>query len=225
MRKLFLAMALTGLICMPVLAQFPFGGGMGRGGEGMLLMVEDVQKDLKLTDEQKKSISSAREEMTKAMRAAFQDKDREAMQKAQKEFSTALAKVKEGLSSEQKKRVFQLEIQSAVKSNSPAIFKREEVQKALKLTEKQVETVKDALTDLEKDVKELMEDAKGDREKFGGAMKKMQSMGKDTFEKIAKSLSEDQKTTWKEIQGEPFKGEFRPSFGGGGRRPKQKDDI
>lgn len=224
MRKLCLATALACMLGMPVLAQFPLGG-MGRGGgEGMLLLVEDVQKDLKLTDEQKKTLTSAREEMTKAIRAAFQDKDREAMQKAQKEFGEAVTKLKNGLSSEQKKRFFQIELQAAAKNNSPAIFKREDVQKALSLTDSQKTSVKDALTDLEKDVRELMEDAKGDREKFLGAMKKMQTMSKESFDKITKSLSEEQKKAWKDIQGEPFKGEFRPSFGGGRPRTKPKKD-
>src|SRR5262249_20714624 len=41
---------------------------------------------------------------------------------------------------------------------------------------------------------------------------------KATEEKLMGVLTDDQKTKWKELQGEPFKGEIRrPGFGGGGQ--------
>jgi Spy/CpxP family protein refolding chaperone len=226
MRKLILTAVMAGLVCLPVFAQFPFGGMMGRGGDGnMMLSSKDVQKELKLTEEQVKTITSAQEEMTKAMRAAFQDGDREAIQKAREEQTKALTKLREGFTPEQKKRFFQLEVQSAAKGNQPAIFSREDVQKLMKFTSEQKEKVKAALSELEKDVKEVFEDAQGDREKMQAAMKKLPGLGKDTFDKIAKSLSDEQKKTWKEIQGEEFKGEFRPAFGFGKGKGKKKDDF
>ena len=58
-------------------------GGQGRGGfgqrggmfqqsEAMLLSRPDVQKDLKLTDDQKKSLQALQKEMGDKMRAEFQ---------------------------------------------------------------------------------------------------------------------------------------------------------
>lgn len=226
MRKLILTAVMAGLISLPVLAQFPFGG-MGRGGDSnSMLSSKDVQKELKLTEDQIKTITTAGTEMQKAFRAAIQDMDREAMQKAREEQTKALTKVREGFSGDQKKRFFQLEVQSAAKGNQAAIFGREDVQKVMKFTSEQKDKVKSALSELEKDVKEIFEDAQGDREKFGAAMKKVQGLGKDTFDKVTKSLSDDQKKAWKELQGDEFKGEFRPAFGGFGKgKGKKKDDF
>jgi hypothetical protein len=224
MRKLILTVTMAGLVCLPVLAQFPFGG-MGRGGDSnSMLSSKDVQKELKLSEDQIKTITTARDEMAKAMRAAFQDGDREAIQKAQAEQTKTLTKIRDGFTSEQKKRFFQLEVQSAAKGNQASIFGREDVQKAMKFTSEQKDKVKSALSELQKDSKEVFEDAQGDREKFQGAMKKIQGLGKDTFDKITKSLSDDQKKAWKEIQGDEFKGEFRSNpFGKG--KGKKKDDF
>jgi hypothetical protein len=225
MRKLILTVVMAGLVCLPVLAQFPFGGGRGGIDSNSMLGSKDVQKELKLTEAQIKTITTAREEMTKAFRAAIQDMDREAMQKAQQEQTKALTKVREGFTPEQKKRFFQLELQSAAKGNQAAIFSREDVQKAMKFTSEQTEKVKSALSELQKDTKEVFEDAQGDREKFQAAMKKVQGLGKDTFDKITKSFSDDQKKSWKELQGDEFKGEFRPPFGFGKGKGKKKDDF
>jgi hypothetical protein len=224
MRKLILTVTMAGLICLPVLAQFPFGG-MGRGGDSnSMLSSKDVQKELKLSEDQIKTITTARDEMTKAMRAAFQDGDREAIQKAQEEQAKTLTKIRDGFTAEQKKRFFQLEVQSAAKGNQAAIFGREDVQKAMKFTSEQKDKIKSALSELQKDSKEVFEDAQGDREKMQGAMKKLQGLGKDTFDKITKSLSDDQKKAWKEIQGDEFKGEFRSNpFGKG--KGKKRDDF
>ncbi|MFO0841284.1 MAG: hypothetical protein U0797_02650 [Gemmataceae bacterium] len=218
MRRLILTVAMAGLICLPVLAQFPFGGLRGGMDSNSMLSSKDVQKELKLSEDQIKTITSARDEMTKAMRAAFQDMDRDAMRKAQEDMTKTLTKVREAFTPEQKKRFFQLELQSAAKGTQAAIFKREDVQKVMKFTSEQKEKVSSALSELEKDVKEVFEDAQGDREKFQAAMKKVQGLGKDTFDKITKSLSDEQKKAWKELQGEEFKGEFRPAFGKGGKK-------
>jgi hypothetical protein len=222
MRKVLLTALLVGLLALPVLAQFPLGGMMGRAMDGTALLGnEGVQKELKLNDEQKKAITAANKARQEAFRAAFQDKDRDAMQKATQDFTKAMGKVKDGLSKTQLARLTEIEIQVAVQMNQPSIFKNERVQKALKLTDKQKDAVKEALSDLDKDVKEMMEDAKGDREKMVAAFKKMQTMGKDSFTKITKTLSEAQKETWKKMQGE----KFELKLGGFGGKGKKKDDF
>ncbi|MFM7150396.1 MAG: hypothetical protein ACKO23_11180, partial [Gemmataceae bacterium] len=184
MRKLITTAVLACLLTMPILAQPPFGGGfggMGRGGMSgdMLLTNADVQKELKLSDSQKESLKSARDQMTKGMQAAREeDNPREAMQKVFSEYSKAMAKVKSELDEKQVKRLSQIEVQAAAKMNQPSIFKREDVAKSLKLSGEQKESIKEALADLEKDVREVMEDAKGDRNQMFGAMKKVQGMNK-----------------------------------------------
>jgi hypothetical protein len=227
MRKLILTAVLAGLLVMPVLAQFRgFGGGM-MGGPDVLLGVADVQKELKLTDDQKKAIASANTKRMEAVRQAFQDMEgREAFEKIGKEHAKAMEKVREGLTSEQSKRLAQLEVQAAARTNQVRIFQKEKVQSALKLTGKQKEMVKETVSDLEKDAKELFSDAAGDREKMQAAFKKIQGLNKEAFTKVTKSFTEAQKTAWKEIQGDEFKGSLQPQFGfGKGKGKKKKDDF
>jgi hypothetical protein len=139
-----------------------------------------------------------------------------------------LKKFKESLTSVQHKRFQEIEVQVATRITDPNLFKHSGVVKALKLTSKQQETVKEALSDLEKDAKEVMEDAKGDFSKFKGAFKKVQTLRKDTFEKITKGLTEEQQKTLKDLSGEKF--DYVPDkFGGkggkGGKNKKKKDDF
>jgi hypothetical protein len=226
MRKLILTVTMAGLICLPVLAQFP--GMMGRGMDAnSMLQSKDIQKELKLTDDQLKTLASAQKDMQKAMQTAREDMDFEAMRKGMEEYGKTLGKIREGLKGEQKKRFFQLEIQDAAKRTSPDIFKNEEVQKGLSLTTAQKDKIKTSLTELEKDRQELAEDAKGDFSKMREMFTKVNTLNKDTYDKITKSLSDDQKKAWKELQGDEFKGEFRPPFGKGkgGKREKPKDDF
>lgn len=223
MRKVLLTAVLAGLIALPVLAQ-P-GGGLFRGADGgMLLANPDVQKELKLSDTQKESLKKASTKMQEAMRKAREDMDREGFTKAMEGYRDSLAGVRKELTGAQTKRLLGIEVQMAERSGQARIFAREEVQKALKLTDKQKANIKELMSDMEKDAKELMEDAKGDRTKAMAAFKKLATMGKESFTKINKTLTEEQKKAWKELQGDKFEMQARPFGGGtGGRRPKAKD--
>jgi hypothetical protein len=224
MRKLCLTGVLIVLLAMPVLAQFGmFGGGGGFDAVALLGGSEDVQKALKLTDEQKGAIKEATAARQKAFEQAKEDMDFEGFRKGQEAFAKAITKVKDSLKPEQLKRLNELEVQAAIQMNQPSIFKQAHIQKALKLSDKQKELVKETLTDLDKDLKELREDAKGDFSKFKEMMTKTQSMNKEAFSKIAKTFNDDQKTAWKELQGEKFDGKFF-SFGKFGKK-KKKDDF
>jgi hypothetical protein len=232
MRKLWLTLALVGMMALPVLAQFRgmFGGGPQSGD--MLLMNKSVQKELKLDDKQMKGLAeinkAAGEHMAKA-REAFQDGDaekgKEHMQKANDERTKGLKKFKESLTSEQQKRFQEIEVQVATKNTDPNLFKHSGIVKALKLTSKQQETVKEALSDLDKDTREVFEDAKGDKGKFKGVFKKVQTLRKDAYDKITKGLTEEQQKTLKDLGGEKFdlvieKGKF-----GKKGKDKKKDDF
>jgi hypothetical protein len=224
MRKAILTVLLGGLLCLPVLGQFDMRRFLsGEPDANMMLTSKDVQKDLKLSDDQLKSLTKARETMTKAVQAARADMDREAMTKATADYTKALTKFKDELTSDQKRRLAQLEVQASAKGNHPAIFGKESVQKGLSLTAKQKETIKAALSELDKDTKELADDVKGDFSRFGEVRTKIQGLNKDTFTKITKALTDDQKKSWKEMQGEEFKGEFVPAFGKG--KGKKKDGV
>jgi len=226
MRKGILFAVLIGLLALPVLAQFPGGGGgFGVLDGNALLANADVQKDLKLTDDQKEMVKKAVDARNEARRKAFADGnfDREAMTKATEEYTAAMTKVRKGLKPEQSKRLLSIEVQAAEKSTSPRIFANADVQKALKLTDDQKKDIKEMMTDMENDAKELFKDKANFRE----GLTKLRTMSKETYGKITKKLTEEQKTAWKELKGEEFKGNLTPNTGrpgkGKGNRPKKDD--
>jgi len=229
MRKGILFAVLIGMLALPVLAQFPGGGLRGGALDGnTLLSLPDVQKELNLTDDQKEMVKKASDARREAMRSAFSggNFDREAMTKATEEFNTAMGKVRKELKPEQQKRLLGIEVQAAEKAKSPRLFASADVQKAIKMTDEQKATVKELMSDMEKDLKELRDDAKGDREKMQAMVKKMTSMNQEAYAKITKKLTEEQKTALKELRGEEFKGNLNP-FGGfnKGKGNRKKDDI
>lgn len=201
-------------------AQPPQGGRPQRGGAGMgggrspaaLLATEEVQKELKLTDEQKEKI--------KAFAPARQgrgggggggggggDQPRrgggggaggggEAAQAVEKF-------IKESLDDGQRKRLEQIRVQAA----GVAAFGEEKVQTALKFTDEQKEKVKSLLEDLNKERRELMpQRGQGGGGGGGGAeaMEKIQALTKQFTEKAHGLLTADQKAAWKDLVGAPF---------------------
>jgi coenzyme F420-reducing hydrogenase alpha subunit len=234
MRKTLLTMALAGLLVLPVLAQRPGFGGRGVPGGDSLLLNKSVQTELKLDDKQLKTageIAKKRQEGFAKVMEAFQDGDREKGMELGKKNREATAKAlkdfQKTLTSTQAKRFQEIEVQLATKYNQPNIFKNESVQKALKLSDKQKDTVKETLSDFEKDQKELFDDAKGDRKKFREIGKKMESLRKDAYAKITKSFTSDQTKAWKDAGGEAFELKIeRPNFlkDKGPRKDKGKKD-
>jgi hypothetical protein len=203
MRNL-LRVALAGtilvLIASVALAQPPFRGGMFRANPVMLLQQESVQKELKLSDDQTKKA----EQLGETMREKFQDlRDLEPeergkkMQELMAESQKSIAKL---LKPEQEKRLHQIVYQQ----QGPQGFTEPQVAKALGLTDTQ-----------KKEIEKINEDSRAQmREIFQGGFdeegrKKMQELRKTTADKIMHLLNDEQKTKWKEMQGEPFKGEIR----------------
>src|SRR5262245_32042176 len=214
MRKILMTAALAALLAVPALAQFP---GFGRmGGPEMLLGNKSVQTELKMTDKQKDALKAAQEKMQADFKKAREDMDFEGFRTAMENYGKALKKIKDGLSKDQAKRLNQIEVQNA----GLDAFDRDDVKKALKLTEKQQDAIKDAKKDLQSDVKELLTDARGDREKLTAAFKKVGELRTKATDKVLKSLTADQKKEWDKLTGKKFemKMEGFPGFGGG--RPK-----
>jgi len=238
MRKTFMTLTLVALMALPVLAQRQRGG-FGFGGPqtgDSLLTNKSVQEELKLDDKQKESLKELGEKTREIMKEggeAFKSKDqekiKELLDKVAEVRTKGLKKVKESLTSLQSKRFGEIQIQVAKKVNDANLFKREEIQKLLKLTDKQKDSVKESLADLEKDVKEVRDDAKGDKEKRRASGAKIATLQKDAFEKISKSLTEDQAKSLKDAGGESF--EYKSDFGnfgkdkGKGNKKKKTDDF
>jgi hypothetical protein len=224
--KVFLTLAVVAVMAMPALAQQRQrqGQGQGRGGPGMfggggigmLAQNKSVQEEIKLTDDQATKVKDygtkagekAREEFQK-LQDVPQEERREKMQAMMKTANEEAEKELGGiLKPEQMKRLKQISLQQrgAQAVNDP------EIEKALKLTDKQKEDVKTITTESQKALQELRPPP---GQGGGGApnpetQKKIQDLRKDTNEKVVSVLHDDQKKTWKELTGTPFEVKREP---------------
>ncbi len=196
---------------------FGAGGGAGRGfSVGALLRNDQVQEELKLTDDQKGDVQKAgetvRAKYKDEMDKARADMDFQKMGELQKTQGEDLEKAVAGvLKADQTKRLKQIQVQVA----GLAAFSMDDVQSALKLTDAQKKEIKDVTDGLQKDTQDAFQGAQGDREKMADAMKKIQTLRTDALDKIVKGLTDDQKKEWKDLTGD----KFELSFGRPGGRP------
>jgi len=205
--KVVLAVGVAALLGSPALAQRGGGGGFGGGG---LLMTPGVQKELKLTDEQKQKVETALKEFREKhaddyskLRDLEPKEQMEAFQKLTHESREAVTPI---LDKEQAKRFKEIDRQV----RGVQAFADHDVQKHLKLTDKQKEEIKTIQEDSVKQMREIFTNAQGDAQ---GAREKFTALRKDSLEKVTKILTDDQKKTWKEMTGKHF--EFQR---GAGRR-------
>jgi Spy/CpxP family protein refolding chaperone len=227
MRSLSTRLAVAALVLALTVPAFAQRQGRGRGGFGPqmgpgLLLNKSVQDELKLTDDQKSSLTKIqtkqREEMKKAFESGDKEKMREAFQTIQQESNKEIAKVANTLSADQKKRFKQIRVQVG----GLAAFSDPEIAKDLNLTDKQKEEIKGIDEDTRRDIGEIFKDAQGDRERMQAAQQKIQKVRADATAKALKSLSEEQQTKYKELTGPKF--DFRPDpFGRGGRGGRGKN--
>ncbi|HEY1379114.1 MAG TPA: hypothetical protein VGF55_20095 [Gemmataceae bacterium] len=204
------------------------GGGRGMFGGGlMMLNNEAVQKELKVTDEQKEKLKTFVEEqgpkMREKMQGLFQggggdrEKVAEKMAEINAEATKALADSKI-LSSDQLKRFKQIELQSQLRTQGPAVFLSADVEKTLKLTDDQKEKLKNLAGEQRKDMQELRQGGFNQE-----SMQKMRTINKEYTTKAMDTLTADQKAKWKDLTGEPFEmpmgqRQGRPGGEGGGNR-------
>jgi Spy/CpxP family protein refolding chaperone len=212
------------LLAYPALAQFPPGGG-GRGGFRMdplfLLLNKSVQDELKLTEDQKTELGKIQDKqrsaMAKAREAGDKEKAREVFQSANEDAKKELEKWKEtGLKPDQAKRLKQIQLQD----EGARAFTDADVQKELKLTDKQKDEVKEIEEGLGRDMGEILRggrEARGNPEKMAENRKKVEALRKEAMDKVSGLLTDGQKKAWKEMTGEKFEVK-REAFGGGGRR-------
>jgi len=183
----------------------------------MLLGNASVQQELKLEADQiekaKGVAEKAREKFT-ASRESLQSlspeeqasKRRELMKEVNAETHKA---AKEFLKPEQLKRLYQIthQVQGA------SAFSDEHVQGHLKLTASQKTEIEAIVTESQGEMRKIFQDSQGDRE---GAMAKVTAHRKETLSKIEAKLTDEQKTSYKEMLGSPFEVKFEPRPGGGG---------
>jgi len=220
-----LVLAIAMLCVQAVAAQPPEGGPKGRrGGGGMMgmgplgmLNNPQIQKELKLTDDQIKKVADLGKEMRdkhsgevaklqELDRSERQPKFEEFRKKVDEESKKLLAGV---LKPEQEKRLRQIQMQR----EGAQAFANSEVESMLKLTVEQKDKIKTINDDARKEIEEAFQGGRGPE-----AFQKMQTIRKESLENATAVLTDDQKKTWKEMTGEPFHFEMRQRRGGGGDR-------
>jgi hypothetical protein len=218
-----------------------FGGGMGMGGgntEAALLANPSVQKELKLSEDQIAKVKEVSQKVNEKYAS-----ERQEIFKGGGDFAENMAKMRElgkkssdetmkdlagTLKPDQEKRLKQIVLQQ----EGVNAFKEAPVQTALKLNDEQKENLKTIADDLAKDLREMMpqfgKGGKGGGGKGkGGAdfqelQQKREAVQKEAMDKAVAVLKADQKTTWKEMTGTPFKVEM--TFGRGGKGKKQDQE-
>jgi hypothetical protein len=177
------------------------GPGMGFGGGPFILMSENVQKALKLSDQQTGKVEQTAREIfmnhqdeLQALRDLSDEerpkKIRELMTKMNDEVKKALA-----FTDDQSKRFDQISMQS----RGIGAFADPEVQGKLKLSDDQKSKLTTMATESREKFREIFQDAAGD---FEAARKKIQELQKDLMSKALAVLSDDQKKSWKELTGD-----------------------
>ncbi len=176
----------------------------------ILLVNKGVQKEVKLTDEQRdkfrqivKEVHDKYQPDLQKARAARDNKKllqltRDSTQETTDKVNKAIPVV---LKPEQAKRLRQIEIQV----NSLVSLNKPDIQKELKLTAKQKEEIARIGDGLKSDLAELFKDAaNGPLLKLPEAARKARTLSDEATKKALDTLSSEQKKTWNEMTGEKF---------------------
>ena len=202
--KLTIRVAVVALVLMMVQGVAKAQGFFGfmRGNPIMLLSQESVQKELKLTDEQKTKINDLRQSSREKMQEIFQADQGERQAKMQA-LNAETRKSLEGiLNPEQGKRLLEIVYQQ----RGAMAFVDPEVVKALSLSEEQQGKVKSINEEMQAGMRDLFTPGQAPDD---DTRKKMDDLRKSTGDKLVALLTPEQKTKWTQLQGEPFKGEIR----------------
>jgi hypothetical protein len=211
MIRSLVGLSLVAMLAAPAFAQGR--GGFGRGGGSLagLLGNASVQKELKLDDDQTGKAKEVSEKIGGEIREkmqGFQDlspeERREKMLAIDKEFTEATVKAAGAfLKPEQITRLKQISYQA----RGAQAFIYPEVVSKLNLTDSQKSDIQSINQESMSQMREIFQSAQDDRE---GAMKKMAELRKETLEKVAAKLNDEQQKSWKELIGAPFEVKYEP---------------
>ncbi len=219
------ALALA-VVCSPAARAQGGRGMMGGMGGGPLaglrvLTTPEGEKELNITADQKAKLVELNENMMASGREMFQkvreelgenasrEEMMEKMQAMQKEMAANVKKdLKEVLNEDQLKRFEQINLQA----QGFGAFVNPEIQEKLKITDEQKGKLKEAQDELMAAMSEAREQYQGDEQGGRAARTKAQDAAK---EKAMNLLTSEQKTTWTELTGKPFK---MPAPQGGAQR-------
>jgi Spy/CpxP family protein refolding chaperone len=192
------------------------GPGFGSGMPSLFLLRSDVvQKDLKLSDDQKESIGKLQEKARDAfaeLQGLSQEERRTKMQELRKDQDEKIGGI---LNDKQKTRLKEIGLQA---SGAFALANKD-VAEALKLSDDQVNKVKDLGDGFRKDAQAAFQSAANGGNP-GSARDDIAKLRKETGEKIMDVLTADQKAAFEKMKGEkidlPAGGFFGPPRNGGG---------
>ncbi len=227
MRRLIPLTVIACLAALPALSQEPqkrpggqgkggfgaFGGRMGGVSSGQLLTQKSVQDELKLSEEQLKKVTEVGEKQKKAMDDLKGAEPQERFKKMMEITQANEKAYAEVLKPEQTKRLKQVSLQV----QGVRALANPELAKEVGLTEEQREKMRTI-------------QAEASKEMFAGGgfganpdemRKKIEEMNKGINEKLLTALTAEQKTKWKEMTGEPFKGKVELTFPGAVRKPPE----
>jgi Spy/CpxP family protein refolding chaperone len=171
-----------------------------------LLQNGQVQKELKLTEEQRTKIREIirtirlkhREELERIQNLPAEEKGAKFREELQKISQETLTEGKAALKPEQVLRLKQIMTQL----DGIEAFSEPKVEKELKLSESQKQKIKDIEEDLKDQVRQAFQGKS--RTTFTETMKKMQVLRTEAVNKAVAVLDPAQKKTWKELVAEPF---------------------
>jgi len=199
------ALVATVALTSTALAQRGGGGfGMRGGGGGIgMLRTPEVQTELKLTDEQKTKVTALSEKLQSERRGQgqnFQDLSAEERQKMMADRRAAEDKqLGEILNADQMKRYHQLQLQQ---TGMMAVTQKD-VADQLNLTADQKTKIQEIVSAQQAEMRSMFQGGGGGGDR-SAMREKMMAMRKQTDDKIAAVLTDDQKSKWKELTGAPF---------------------
>jgi len=213
------ALALVGMAVLAPASWAQGRGGFGPGGMGMgggLITNKSVQDELKLSPEQVSKAEAVATKVREGHQGDFQGlrdlspeerrtKMTEMMRTINAEMSKGLADV---LKPEQARRYEQIQLQA----RGVQALADPDVQKKLGLNDDQKAKIRDIDEATNHEFREIMQANQGD---FQAVREKSQASRKAALGKVSALLTDAQKSTWKEMTGEPFEVRFEPPRGGG----------
>lgn len=230
-----LSVALVAMTAASASAQQGQGQGQGRGrggfggmfgGESRLGLAarEQVQSELKLTDEQKTKIRDLAQKTGEQMRGLFgqgQDLSREERaEKFRQATNQAEEQLKAILTPEQQDRLRGIAIQQF----GAQMLTRDDVAQKLNLTDEQKKQVRQVLDQAQEQRRQSFQNRQqGQQPDFAALREQMEKQRKETDEKALAVLTPRQKEQWEQMKGKPVDLP-RGGFGFGGGRPGQNRD-
>jgi hypothetical protein len=207
--KQFLTAVALVLLTSPARAQSPAGavGASGLGGGPILLIIPNVQQELKLSDDQTRTVPQTIQEIMtrhRDMLLSLGDLAPSERVQRQRDLTRAMnveAKKALSMSADQSRRFDQIGLQQ----RGIEAFTDADIRARLKLTDDQMVKIREIGTDALQNFQQIAQELGNDRE---GAMRKIRQLQKDLMVKAQAELTDEQKTAWKELAGEPFEIRF-----------------